>query len=243
MRFATAAEELHAIVAALGETLTSDPPPTDRPTEESFPVAVDDGLKGIGRAVRAAMNEVKPVGDADPDAFLVALAKADAGTRRRLADAAGGREADPEAIVLGTASSIVVDTTLSPKELDRRLAEVRGQRSDARDKRETVGHAIEADFFALACVALLADPLTRARLAPHLAPADLPEVTPEMARELNLGGTTRSTWQQALFDGEGRLVLTPSGDGRYTFFRAWLQKVNPDLWRYANAFLRQVTRA
>jgi hypothetical protein len=240
--FAVATEDLRGTAATLGEILTSDPPAPDRPVEESFPVTVDDVLRGIGRKVRAVMNEVKPVGDSDPDAVLVALAKADAGSRRRLAEAAGGREA-PEAVVLGPAPSIVVDTTLGPQELDRRLAEVRGQRSDARDKRETVGHTIEADFFALACVALLAEPLTRARLAPHLAPADVPEVTPDMARELNLGGTTRSTWQQALFDGEGRLVLTPSGDSRYTLFRAWLQKVNPDLWRYANAFLRQMIRA
>lgn len=243
MSYATAAKELHAIVASLGETLTSDPPPPGSPAEESFPVAVDDGLRGIGRAVRAVLDEVKPVGDADPEAVLVALAKADAGARRRLAEAAGGSAADSETIALGTPPSIIVDTTLSPNELERRLDEIRGKRSDAGNNRETVGHTIEADFFALACAALLGDPLTRARLAPHLAPTDVPEVTPEMARELNLGGTTRSTWQQALFDGQGRLVLTPSGDSRYTLFRAWTQKVNPDLWLYANAFLRRMIRA
>jgi hypothetical protein len=97
---------------------------------------------------------------------------------------------------------------------------------------------LDADLFALACEALLADSRARSRLAQKLSPEDIPEVTPQLSEELGIGATTRREWQDAIFDEQGRIILTPSGDAvRYTLLRRWAEKVNPDLYRMADNFL------
>ena len=105
-------------------------------------------------------------------------------------------------------------------------------------ERVTIRGYLDADLFAIACEALLTDPGARSLLARKLSPDDIPEVTPQLSEELGIGSTTRRDWQEAIFDDQGRIILTPSGDARrYTLLRRWAQEVNPQLWRMANAFL------
>jgi len=146
-------------------------------------------------------------------------------------------------MALPAPAPVVILTETMAKDLAERLKQFEGRRYDAGVKRSVIRGHIDADLFALACEALLSDPRARARLAPKLSPNDIPEVTPALADELAIGSTTRRVWQEAIFDEHGRVVLTPSDDNRYSLFRAWAEKVNPLLRRFADAFLfRMINR-
>jgi hypothetical protein len=146
-------------------------------------------------------------------------------------------------MALPAPAAVLILTNTTREDLTERLEELKGPRKDARIRRIVIQGHIDADLFALASESLLADPGARARLAPKLSPNDIPDVMPELADEAGIGAATRLAWQEAIFDSQGRLVLTPSADDRYMLFRACEQKVNPHFWQLADAFLfRMISR-
>ncbi|MGH9023352.1 MAG: hypothetical protein ACRDV9_09695 [Acidimicrobiia bacterium] len=228
-------DDLHDVAALTGgtgaeELLSPDP-------KDQVPVGATGVLDRVAEARRDVISSLEPGGDSGAAAVLEALESEMAGARRRLGELAGGTPAGEGRLVLAPPAPAVIVTDTTSQDMSRRLKQLDVRNDDPSIERVVVQGEIDADLFALACLALLADPGARARLAPKLSPADIPEVTAVVAEEEHLGSTTRQAWQEAIFDDQGRVVLTPSTDPRYTLFRAWAEKVNPGLWRYANAVL------
>jgi hypothetical protein len=235
-RLGQAIDELHEAAALTGG---SGAP------EQVMPVQ-DDGvaigatfvLDRIAEARRDVLNSIQPLGDSGAEAVLKALESEIANARRRIAEMAGAVPDGPGRFALPPTAKVLVLTDLTDEQLAGSLQELNVRKDDPDIKRIVVRGQLDADLFALACEALLADPSARSRLAPKLSPNDIPEITPQLSEELHIGSTTRQDWQESMFDDQGRIILTPSGDAhRYTLLRRWGQKVNPELWRMANAFL------
>ncbi|MGH6832658.1 MAG: hypothetical protein ACRECM_06515, partial [Methyloceanibacter sp.] len=211
-RFGEALDELHDAASLTGG---SGPP------EQVAPVA-DDGvatgatfaLDRIAEARRDVLISV--LGDSGPAAVLRAVVLEIASARRRIAELAGAAPDGPGRFSLPPPAKVIVLTDVTEEQIADGVEQLKLRRGDFGFERLVIRGFIDAGLFALASEALLADPGARARLAPKLSPDDIPEVTPELANQLGLGGTTRRIWQEAVFDGEGRLVLTPAEDGRYT---------------------------
>jgi hypothetical protein len=217
--------------------------------EQVAPVAEDGVATGatfildrIAEARRDVMNSIEPLGDSGAVAVLRAVQSEVANSRRRIAEMAGAIPDGPGRFVLAPAKILVL-TELTAEQVDESVKELDVRNDDPDIKRVVIRGDIDADLFALACEALLADAGARERLAPKRSPDDLPDVTPQLADELGIGSTTRLDWQQAIFDDQAQLILTPSGDvRRYTLLMGWAEKVNPQLGRVAHAFLNRMIR-
>jgi hypothetical protein len=163
------------------------------------------------------------------------IRKAAADSTRSLLEKAGGKviEAAKLAPVVSLAieggTAILFDTWEASSDHRESERELKDER-EAADVRDQLRAELQADIEHLSYIAVLADPDQRQRLGLHLSPSDLPEVTPALAKKHNLGRTTRSEWQRALFDEHGQLRVPDPSDGRrWMLFRAWAVQVNPDL--------------
>lgn len=134
---------------------------------------------------------------------------------------------DPQAVTVALAAA----TARVRRDLaDAAGATIEGRRAVLPPPDPIVKGDLWVDLAGLIYVALLANPQARSALAPNLSPAAIPEVTPELAEELNLPVGTRKEWQDALFDEGGRLVLPTSEEGaRYNLLREWALAVNEGL--------------
>jgi hypothetical protein len=212
------------------EFLETDP-------HDQVPTGARGPLTRIADARRDLISTIEPGGDSSAEAVLPALEAEIAEARRHIAERAGAVPEGQGRMALPAPAAVVILTDTTAKDLAERLKEFEGRKDDPGVKRFVIRGHLDADLFALACEALLSDPGARARLAPKLTPNDIPDVTPAIADELGIGTTTRRVWQEAIFDEQGRVVLTPSADNRYTLFQAWVEKVNPRLGQFADAFL------
>jgi hypothetical protein len=215
------------------------------PPEQVAPVPEDGVAAGatfvldrIAEARRDVVNSA--LGDSGAAAVLRAAVLEIASARRRIAEMAGAAPDGQGRFSLPAPAKVIVLTDVTEEQLADGVKQLDLRKNDVGFERLVIRGFIDAGLFALASEALLADPGARARLAPKLSADDIPEVTSELAKQLALGGTTRREWQEAVLDGEGRIVLTSAEDGRYTFFRRWAEKVNPQLFGLANSFLRRM---
>jgi hypothetical protein len=176
-------------------------------------------LTEIGEAAGAVLHAAEPKGEAGAAALQEALADAADDVVRHLATAAGGQEQGHGRVVLSPPAMVAFDTDTKtpPPEQDRSS---RGMA--AAHESLLAGLTREMEHFVY--VALLANPRTRATLAPHLSPDDLPPEVPD----LNLSVATRDEWRVQLFDDQNRLVVPSSYDPlRWKSFLAWAETVNP----------------
>ena len=209
-------------------------------SHDQLPNGAIGPLEGIAEARRRLISTIEPGGDSSAAAVLPALEAEFDSARRSIAERAGAAPEGQGRMALPAPARVLILTDTTAEGLAEDLKEFEGRRQTPDIRRFVIQGQIDADLFALACEALLSDPGARARLGPKLTPDDVPEVTPAVAAELGLGSTTRQGWQEAIFDDQGRVVLTPSADHRYMLFRAWAQKVNPRLRQFADAFLRRM---
>ena len=235
-RFGEALDGLHDAASVTGgagppEQIAPDP-------NDGVATGATFALDRIAEARRDVVNSA--VRNSGAAAVLRAAVLEIASARRRIAEMAGGAPDGPGRFSLPAPAKVIVLTDVTEEQIADSVKELDLRKDDVDFERLVIRGAIDAGLFALASEALLADPGARARLAPKLSPDDIPEVTPELAKQLALGGTTGRQWQEAVFDGDGRIVLTPAEDGRYTLFRRWAEKVNPQLFSLANSFLRRM---
>ena len=195
-------------------------------------------LDRIAEARRDVVNST--LVDSGAAAVLRAVTLEIASARRRIAELAGATPDGSGRLSLPPPAKVMVLTDVTEEQIADGIKQLRLRKGDFRFERQVIGDYIDAGLFTIASEALLADPDARARLAPKLSPEDVPEVTTELAKRLALGGTTRRRWQEAVFDGEGRLVLTPADDARYTLFRRWAEGVNPALFHLADRLLARM---
>jgi hypothetical protein len=216
------------------------------PPEQVAPVPEDGVATGatfVLERIAEARRDVliAALGDSGAAAVLRAAVLEMASARRRIAEMAGAAPDGPGRFSLPPPANLTVLTDVTEEELADALKELDLRKNDFRFEQMVIRGPIDAGLFALASEALLADPRARAGLAPKLSPDDIPEVTRDLAEQLGIGGTTRREWQEAVFDAEGRIILTTQEDSvRYTLFRAWAEKVNPDLYRLADSFLSRM---
>ncbi len=232
-RFGEALDGLHGAASLAGG---SGPPDQLTPNpNDGVPAGATIVLDRIAEARRDVVNSA--LADSGAAAVLKAVVSEIASARQRIAEMAGAVPDGSGRFSLPTPAKVIVLTDVTEEQLADGLKQLHLRKDDVGLERLVIGGFIDAGLFALAIEALLADPGARVRLAPKLSPDDIPEVTPELAQQLGLGGTTRPEWQEAVFDRESRLVLTPAEDVRYTLFRRWAEKVNPELFRVADRFL------
>jgi hypothetical protein len=251
-RIATLGQESRAAIDRLGSALDAlsdaaalsggagSPEFLKPDPHDQVPNGADGPLTRIAEARRDLISTIEPGGDSRAEAVLPALEAEIANARRRIAERAGAVSDGQGRLALPAPAAVLILTDTKAKDLTERLKEFEGRRKDAGLRRFVIAGHIDADLFAIACEALLSDPGARTRLAPKLSPDDIPDVTPSLADELGIGSTTRRVWQEAIFDEQRRVVLTPSADDRYTLFQAWAEKVNPRLGQFADAFLSRM---
>jgi hypothetical protein len=232
-RFGEALDRLHDAASLTGG---SGPPEKVAPDpKDGVATGATLVLDRIAETRRDVVNSA--LGDSGAAAILRAVVLEIASARRRIAELAGAAPDGPGRFALPAPAKVIVLTDVTEEQLADGVKQLDLRKDDVDLERLVLRGFIDAGLFALASEALLVDPGARTRLAPKLSPDDIPEVTPELAEQLGLGGTTRREWQEAVFDGDGRIVLTPAEDGRYTLFRRWAEKVNPELFRQADNFL------
>lgn len=239
-RFGETTQSLHQAAALTGGS--GEPEQVAPVPEDGVALGATFVLDRIADARRDVMNSIEPLGDSGADAVLRAVLTEIGNTRRRIAEMAGATSVGPGRYLLAP-GKIVVLTDLTAEQVTASVDELDVRNDDPDTKRLVIQKQVDADLFALACQALLADPRARDRLAPKLSPGDIPEVTPQLSDELGIGSTTRLEWQHAIFDDQERLILTPSADTRrYTLLMGWAEKVNPQLGQLAHAFLDRMIR-
>ncbi|MGH8998690.1 MAG: hypothetical protein ACRDY7_04800 [Acidimicrobiia bacterium] len=171
-RLGRAVEGLHDVAALTGgtgpeELLSPDP-------QDQVPAGATGVLDRVAAARRDVMNSLGPGGDSHAAAVLEALGSEMTGARRRLGKLAGSASAGEGLLVLPPPASVIIVTDLTSRDMARRLEQLDVRDDDPGVERVVVQGELDADLFALACLALLADPGARARLAPKLAPSTFP---------------------------------------------------------------------
>lgn len=210
--FARVAKGLDTLAPAVSASGTGGEPPAD----------VVGSLARVGEAAREVLDAAEPVGRAGVAAVQGELADAADEVVRHLVTAAGGRDEGPGRLALASPATVAFDLGEQPPPLD-------GDRSNRgldRNRQRLAGD-LSREIERFVYVALLANPDTRAAIAPSLSPDDLPaEVDPA----LNLSVGTREEWQDELFDDKDRLVVPSPNDAKgWKSFRGWAQVVNPVL--------------
>lgn len=239
-RFGETTQSLHQAAALTGGS--GEPEQVAPVPEDGVAIGATFVLDRIADARRDVMNSIEPLGDSGAEAVLRDVLAEIENTRRHIAEMAGGTPDGAGRYVLPPGKVLVL-TDLTAEQLKGSINELDDRKDEPDIKRLVIRRQIDADLFALACEALLADARTRDRYAPRLSREDIPEVTPQLSDELGIGSTTRPEWQEAIFDDQQRLILTPSADSRrYTLLTGWAEKVNPELGRLANAFLDRMIR-
>ena len=155
---------------------------------------------------------------------------------RGLVETAGGKllEAATKglpgvALAIEGGKAIIFDIAGESSDVRAKEREIKGDRQRVL-LQEQLRTELQAEIKHLTYVAVLSDTGRRQGLGLQLSPESVPKLSPKEMARIGLGTTTREQWQQALFDGEGRLRLpAPSDSVRWTMFLRWAEKANPSL--------------
>jgi hypothetical protein len=211
--FAQAGKALDGLGAAIAR----------RPVEDDkVPFLLEDKLRELGTTARRVLDRAEPTGPAGVAAVQKELAAATTDVIRHLVMTAGGTADGPNNLVSSQPEQLAfrINVSALPLQSDRSAkGKVEGRSRLKGDLSLEIEHFIYT--------ALLANPASRAKLAPRLSPADLPKVPDP---ELNLNAETTDEWRQQLFDTANRVVVpSPFQVSEWKAFLSWAESVNPTI--------------
>lgn len=222
--FAEAAKELNRVARAVAR---QDGDRDQEPGNSSFPVSVVNVLVDLGATAGAVYRAAEPEGEAGAAALSEAVAKAAADVVRYLVSLAETQQKVEGTVALDQPAMVIFDIVGEVPPEDPEVAPPPGRNRTPigiAEARSRLKGDLTREIEHFVYVALLANPRTRATLAPRLSPDDLPAEVPD----LNLTVATRDEWREQLFDNQNRLVVpSPYDPGRWKSFLAWAETVNP----------------